>query len=104
MLVIAPLDVKAAVLTLRSFSLPHRIIAVDCIGTRDRHFTRSSSVASLRLGSSSPFARSLVSIHVLIAHWCGLHSPNTESVLRRPMTCILLCICRVWSTRSGLLL
>ena len=114
-----------------ALSLRHRIIAVNYIGIRDRHFARSSVFALLVLGifahfalgifahspwaslrtsfalsavahfaldrcalcfgSLSPFARSLVSTHVLVANWCGLCSPNTESVLRRPMACSYLC-------------
>jgi hypothetical protein len=46
---------------------------------------------ALCLGSLSPFVRSLVSIHVLVANCRGLYSPNTEPVLRRPMTWYLLC-------------
>ena len=38
------------------FSFHHRISAVDCIGTRDRQFTRSSFFALLVLGISANFA------------------------------------------------
>jgi hypothetical protein len=36
---------------------------------------------ALYLGSLSPFARSLVSIHVLVANWCGrvVFIPRTQS-------------------------
>ena len=123
-----------------ALSLRHRIIAVNYIGIRDRHYHSVISLCSLSprhlcalclghlcalplgivahtsfalsavahfaldivahfalgrcalcFGSLSPFARSPVTTHVLVANWCGLCPPNTEPVLRRPMACSYVC-------------